>query len=452
MSDVRQQTRPEWFRLPRRTWKGAGPLLVAVVLAGSGIAQLGAQVEKLETKAGAGWQADPKLLEELAARKVAWIFRENEVPPYTVPDPLVRAGGARVRTAAEWEETGRPETLELFRKWVYGRSPGRPEKVEFQVLATDPQALEGKATRKQVKITSRSGERFFSFEASLLTPNGVSGKAPAFLLINNRPVGSADPTRMQKDGFWPAEEIISRGYATAVFRTQDVDPDQKDEAARARGVRGVWPAGGGKPGEDAWATIAAWAWGASRVLDYLATEPAIDAARVAVVGHSRGGKTALWAAAEDPRFAVAVSNDSGCGGAALSRRIFGETVEIINRGFPYWFCENFKQFNNREAALPVEQNQLLALIAPRGLYVASADADFWADQRGEFLSLAHASPVYSLYGHPALRPEEMPALEVPLVRGPRGYHIRRGIHNLTPYDWGRYMDFTDRLWSRRASR
>ncbi len=420
-----------------------------VLLAGLGLAGLaitGAVPGRSAETSSTGWQPDPKLQADLERRKVSWLYREEGVPSYTLPDPLLCADGARVKNRREWERKRRPETLELFREHVYGRSPGKPADVRFEVLETDPQALEGKATRKRVKITTTDAGKAFAFETSLLVPNIRKGRVPAFILINNRGVSSADPTRQQKDGFWPAEEIIARGYATAVFRTNDVDPDSKDETLRPKGVRGVWPAGSGTPGEDAWATLGAWAWAASRVLDYLLTEPAINGKRVAVIGHSRGGKTALWAGAQDERFALVISNDSGCGGAALSRRKFGETVAVINRSFPYWFNGNFKKYNSREAELPIDQHQLMALIAPRALYVASADADLWADPRGEFLSLAHASPVFGLYRNPPVKPDEMPPLDAPLVRGRVGYHVRRGIHNLTPYDWEQYMNFADRLW------
>jgi pimeloyl-ACP methyl ester carboxylesterase len=395
-----------------------------------------------------GWRADPQLLANLEQRNVSWLFREEKVPEYTLPDPLICADGFRVTTREDWERKRRPETLDLFRKYVYGRPPAKPTKLTFQIVENDLKALDGAATRKRVKITSHDANgKSFEFETAILVPNEATKPVPAFLLINNRTVASADPSRKQKDGFWPVEEIIARGYATAVFRTNDVDLDQKDNSARSSGVRGVWPAGGGTLGEDSWGTIAAWAWGASRVLDYLQTDQAINANKVALVGHSRGGKTALWAGAEDERFALIVSNNSGCGGAALSRRRFGETIAAINRGFPHWFCDNFNAFNNKEDELPIDQHQLIALIAPRAVYVASADADFWADQRGEFLSVAHAAPVYALYGYPGFKSDQMPRIDIPLVRGRTAYHVRSGIHNLTPYDWSKFMDFADHLWN-----
>jgi hypothetical protein len=181
-------------------------------------------------------------------------------------------------------------------------------------------------------------------------------------------------------------------------------------------------------------------------MDYFATDARVDAARVAVVGHSRGGKAALWAGAQDDRFALVISNESGEGGAALSRRLFGETVARINGSFPHWFTDTYKTFNGRETELPVDQHLLLSLVAPRALYVASADEDLWSDPRGEFLSLAASSPVYGLWGDPAIRADQMPPLDRPFVAGRRAYHVRTGTHNLTPYDWDRFADFADRLW------
>jgi hypothetical protein len=394
-----------------------------------------------------GWQPDPQALQMLVATGISWRHDENTVPKYTLPDPLARQDGPRITTVAEWERSQRPDTLDLFRRLVYGRAPAKPEEIRFDVFETSVGAMGGRATLKRVRISVTDHGKSFSFPMALLTPNDAVAPVPAFVLINTRTVNRADPSRRTVDPFWPAESLIARGYAAVVFQADDVDLDKPGDAARTNGVRAVW-SGPGKTGEDEWATLAAWAWGASRVLDYLQTDPAIDAAKVAIVGHSRGGKASLWAGAQDERFSLVISNDSGHGGAALSRRRFGETVSAINQGFPYWFCGNFTKFNDREDALPVDQHQLIALIAPRAVYVASADADFWSDQRGEFLSLAAAGPVYALYGYSSFDAANMPSLEAPAIRDRMGYHIRRGAHGMLAYDWDRFMDFADHLWHR----
>ncbi len=254
--------------------------------------------------------------------------------------------------------------------------------------------------------------------------------------------------------------VIDRGYALAIVDRRALAAD--DKATYRDGVINAFS--GNEPlAGDAWRAISAWAWGASRVVDYLETEPAIDREQIGVAGHSRMGKTALWAAANDERFAIALSNQSGCGGAALSRRIFGETVGRINTVFPHWFCENFQRYNGREAELPVDQHMLIALIAPRRVYLTSADEDLWADPRGEFLSCVHADSVYRLLGVLGLaeippsqaeaKEEEkekekgkssstkMPPLDKPIHGGHIGYHVRRGAHAFTEYDWERFLDF-----------
>jgi hypothetical protein len=232
--------------------------------------------------------------------------------------------------------------------------------------------------------------------------------------------------------------VIDRGYALAIFDRNGVAADDKE--TYRDGIINAF-SGDGPLAGDAWRAIAAWAWGASRVVDYLQTVPEIDKQRISVAGHSRMGKTALWAGATDERFTAVLSNNSGCGGAALARRIFGETVGRINTVFPHWFCENHHRYNDREAELPVDQHMLLALIAPRALYVTSADEDLWADPRGEFLSCVHADQVYQLLGVSGLGTEVMPPLDQPVARGRLGYHVRRGRHAFTEYDWSRFLDF-----------
>jgi hypothetical protein len=356
-----------------------------------------------------------------------------------LPDPLTMRDGTKVTSAEMWKAQRRPELLELFRENVYGRKPvGRPENLKFEITETDAKAMDGKAMRRQVKISYAAAGGEGAIQLVLFIPNAATKPAPCFLLICNRGVENIDATREKKSPFWPAEEIIARGYAAAAFHTADVAPDKKD--AWQSGVHAIFD--GPTRAPAAWGTIAAWAWGASRAMDYLETDSAIDAKRVAVVGHSRGGKTALWAGAEDERFALVVSNDSGCTGAKLARHPKGETVEAINRNFPHWFCDNYKRFNGRPEALPVDQHELIALMAPRPVYVASASGD--GDPRGEFLGAFYAAPPYQLLGLSGLPESEFPKPDTAFHEGQIGYHLRPGPHNLLEYDWQRFMDFADR--------
>ncbi len=395
---------------------------------------------------------------------------ESPVPPYTLPDPLTFADGAPVRDPAAWRTRRRPELLELFAREVYGRTPvGRPQGMHWKVTSVDRDALGGAATRKEVTIWLASGRTGPALQLLIYVPNTAKdgGPCPAFLGLNfygNHTVHgdpgitlskawvvseapgvvdhhATEAARGTDASKWQIETVLARGYASVTAYCGDLCPDRPDGLSAGVNAWLGQPGPNDRPG-DAWGAIGVWAWGLSRALDYLETDRDIDATRVAVHGHSRLGKTALWAGAQDERFALVISNDSGCGGAALNKRIHGETVASINAAFPHWFCPNFRRYNGHEAALPVDQHELLALIAPRPLYVASAEDDDWADPRGEFLSTQAAGPVYNLLGRTALDGEDVPPVNQP-VGGALRYHIRPGKHDLTAYDWSCYLDFAD---------
>lgn len=386
-------------------------------------------------------------------------YDEAKVPAYVLPDPLKGGDGQPIDSVTLWREKRRPELLRAFAGHVYGRTPDLPVALRAEVRETSPEALGGLATRKQVTVSLFPEEDAPRIDLLLLVPNAAAKPVPAFLSLTYGNQGvHPDPailpsrnTRTQpgeQASRWPLETILRRGYALALFAGADIEQDkhgsgthQRPEAWR-QGVRGYALRKAGRAGraEDEWGTIGAWAWGLSRALDYLLTEPDIDGRRVAVIGHSRTGKTALWAAAQDERFALAIANESGAGGAALARRIYGEAV---THSPEIWFCPRYRQYAGNEAALPVDQHELVALIAPRPVYVASATEDRWADPRGEFLSALHAEPVYRLHGRPGLGVTGMPGPDQG-VGQTVGYHLRTGTHDLTAWDWERYLDFADR--------
>ncbi|MEZ4618386.1 MAG: hypothetical protein R2867_23125 [Caldilineaceae bacterium] len=396
------------------------------------------------------------------------IYDEQDVPAYTLPDLLTRQDGHPVRDAAGWAER-RAELLAIFAEQVYGKTPTQLVPLRFEITDHDTNTLNGVATRKQVTIYFSNDNAGPQLELLLYTPNNAAQPVPTFLGLNfggNQTIHSdpaihitqswvrPNPERGVVDNRataasrgaaasrWPVEQILERGYGVATVYCGDIDPDYDDDFRN--GVHGLFPRTGQTWPTDAWGTLAAWAWGLSRALDYLASDADVDDTRVALLGHSRLGKGAIWAGAQDERFALVISNDSGCGGAALSRRCYGETVGAINERFPHWLCGNFKQYNDNEAALPIDQHQLLALVAPRPLYVASAVEDRWADPLGEFLAAKEASAVYELLGLAGLPATEQPPVNTPVV-GQIGYHIRSGGHDVTPYDWACFMNFADRM-------
>jgi len=415
-----------------------------------------------------GWKASPEFVAELTKRRSETNYDEQKVPEYTLPDPLVMSDGTKVTTAQTWKTKRRPELLELFRTQVYGRSPiNRPKDMIFKVFDFEQQALDGLATRKQVAVNFTSEQDGPGMDILIYLPNDRKKPIPTFVILNfggNHTI-HADPAIKLSDSWmrpgsgivnnraneesrgkaaprFPVEEILKGGYGLATIYYGDIDPDFHDNFNN--GVHHAFDKlRKGKRAPDAWGSIGAWAWGLSRAMDYFEADDEIDHKHVIVLGHSRLGKTALWAGARDERFAIVISNNSGCGGAALSRRKFGETVERINTSFPHWFCENFKQYNGKEDDLPVDQHMLIALIAPRPVYVTSADEDLWADPKGEFLACKHADPVYRLLGLKGLGVDRMPGLDKPIKTGRIGYHVRSGRHDLTEYDWRQFMDFAD---------
>ncbi|WP_395737887.1 acetylxylan esterase [Prosthecobacter sp.] len=379
----------------------------------------------------------------------------------------------KLTTAEDWTNKRRPEIFKLFEENVYGRTPTDVGAAKFEVTATKKDALGGLATRKFIHISVPSRPAWPGMDVMLYTPNAtknaacfvglsfggnhaVSTEADVPLstrwMRESKEKGVVDhhateATRGTESSRWPLEMILKRGFAVATAYYGDIEPDRADgwkEGLRAavspEGASTVW-----KDGE--WGAIGAWSWGLSRIADYLQTDAQVDGKHLAVIGHSRLGKTSLWAGAQDARFGIVISNDSGEGGAALMRRDFGETTAIITKAFPHWFTPKYASYAGKAAACPVDAHMLIALMAPRPAYIASAAEDHWADQKGEFLSGKYASPVYALFGKKGVGVEEPPAIDQP-VGNFIGYHNRTGKHDVTDFDWTQYLNFAARHWAK----
>lgn len=391
-------------------------------------------------------------------------YDEAKVPRYTLPDPLVTLEGQRVTDADTWWMKRRPELLSLFKEHVYGAMPPARKIARVETHEVELQGLGGKVIRKQLTLYFSKDGSGLGIHVLIFAPKRTREMEsfPAFIGYNfegnhtvhedkkihmskiwdrgaDAPRVPDESTRGSRAAQWQIEKVVARGYAIATVYYGDVDPDFYDQFQN--GIHTFYPEYQNRG--DNWTSIGAWAWGLSRVLDYLETDDLIDANRVAVIGHSRLGKTSLWTGATDQRFAMVISNNSGCGGAALARRRFGETVAQINSNFPHWFCANHKNYNNNEDAMPVDHHQLIALIAPRPVYVASAQEDRWADPHGEFLSCVGADDVYRLLGTEGLPVQKWPAVNHP-VQGRIAYHVRSGKHDVTEYDWQQYLGFADK--------
>lgn len=391
-------------------------------------------------------------------------YDESKIPDFEVPDPLTTFDGEKIKGKGQWQRIRRPELYAFFEKNVYGKVPSQFKDFSATILEQSDNALDGKAKRRQVQLTFDQNGVVQQFTILVYLPKNIA-RAPLFVGYNfmgnqtiaedeniliseawardSEKYGISDnkltaTTRGIRTNRWAVDKIIDSGFGLATIYYGEVDPDKDDFSDGVH--RLFYKNGQEKPAEDEWGSLAAWAWGYSRAMDYFEKSQEIDASKVIVFGHSRLGKAALWAGASDERFAGVISNDSGCGGAALSKRKVGETVGRINTSFPHWFCSNFKQYNDNEEALPVDQHELLALIAPRPLYVASAQEDQWADPKGEFLSAHYASPVYALYGKKGITTNQIPQVNQP-IQNTLAYHIRTGIHDVTDYDWEQYIQW-----------
>ena len=420
----------------------------------------------------------------LALPLVLGLAQTTDVLKYPLPNPLISIDGSPFVDAKTWREKRRPEILQLFANEVFGNTPASTTGVHFQTDSIDKHALNGLAVRKQITVFFSADERGPKMHVLLYLPAGVRKRVPVFVGLNffgNETV-NADPgidlpevwmkdtadaklsyggellphhkqrapesARGLSEHLWQVEKILGRGFGLATAYCGDIEPDFLGGIKYGLRWTFVRP-GQTQPAGDEWGALGAWAWGLRRIADYLETDKSVDSKRLILTGFSRLGKAAMWSGAQDTRFAMIISSESGVGGASLYRATTAETIEHLNTAFPYWFAANFHKYTGHPEQVPVDGNLLLSLMAPRPLYVASAEEDRSSDPPAEYLSAVEASKVYQLLGKQGLSDRAMPAVDSPVSNGVVGYHVRSGKHDVTAYDWDQYLAFAEKQFYRK---
>jgi hypothetical protein len=404
-------------------------------------------------------QAQKPLPKEVAGIPVN--YDEAKVGIYTLPNPLVLPGGKPVRDAKTWYTVRRPEIVRLLGENQFGYSPGRPAAMSFDVVEKETPALGGKAIRRQVRIRFSSNKKGPKMDLLIYLPAAARKPVPLLLYISFTANSSTvDDPGVRQGEIWgfrnhqrmlaprnmhfgriPIHRLLDAGFGFATFYYGDIDPDFS--GGLPYGVRALYlKPGQTHPAPDQWGAIGAWAWGMSRAMDYLETDPGVDRKRVAILGVSRLGKTVLWAGAHDTRFALVISSCAGEGGDALSRRNYGETIAhlVAPTRFPYQFCANYAKYAKRVDQLPVDANMLLALMAPRPLLLQTGSTDYWSDPKGEFLAAVAAGPVYRLLGKDPLDTDQWPPAGTAILHT-LGYYMHDGGHGILPPDWNVFLKF-----------
>lgn len=363
----------------------------------------------------------------LAQQPPQALYDESKVPSYTLPDPLVMLNGIRVTNTKTWNEKRRAEILDLFEVNVYGRTVlGKPKEMTWEIVE-EHKSMHDSAVSKGVTVYFTGKKDGPKMNLTVTLPAGKN-KVPVFLM----PTWTHDP-----------KALIRRGYGLVSFNPWDIEPDKNDTTYTISIRKSFASAPKTEIAKAEWGAIGVWAWALSRAMDYIETDKGIDANKVCIMGFSRYGKVVMWAGAQDERFAVVLSNESGCGGVVIVRRGYGETVRSINGYAPHWFNQKFKTYNDHVNDLPLDWHMLISLIAPRPVYIATAEEDRWGDPQGSFLAAKHAEPVYKLFAKNGLGVDERPPLETP-VGDYIGYHIRKGKHGLLSYDWEQFINFSDK--------